>query len=114
MKIVSPGTVVRDAAPAAPAAPRLGPIAGRLLAIGWLLSLAGALAVGPEPSLRARTLAFAGVAWGIGWARMGWSRQARWSQHSLLAVAALQAVAAMIALDPGAQTTWPFFSIVAA
>lgn len=109
MRIVSPGTAVwetqRDA--------RLGPTAGRLVALGWILAFAGAMAAGRVPTPQARALVLVGVVWGVAWARMRWSRQAPRGVRVLVFVAALQALAAMIALDPAATTSWPFFLIVA-
>src|SRR5690242_5525848 len=105
---------MRIVSPDASRTVRLGPLTGRLVSLGWLICLAGALVTGPTPPMGARLLALVGVLWGIAWGRLDWSRRARWSAESLAVVAGLHAVAAMVALDVDARVSWPFFAIVAA
>lgn len=109
MRIVSPGTAVWDTQRDA----RLGPVAGRLVALAWILVFANAIGSGHVPTLHSRALVLLGVVWGVGWARIRWDRDPGRAVRLLAVVAVLQALAAMIALDPGATTSWPFFLIVA-
>jgi len=113
MKIVSPGTVVREA-PEDLRRTRLARLTCVIIVAGWTLTALIAVLGGAAPTRNAWLLAGVGVLTGVTWATRRWDLQGDRAMQILLVAAALQAAAATLAFDRGDVVAGPVFALMLA
>jgi len=113
MRIVSPGTVVREASEDL-CRTRLARLTCVTIVAGWTVTALVAVLAGASPSRNAWVLAAGGVITGVAWAACRWDEQDDRAVQILLVAASLQAAAATLAFDHGAIVAGPFFALMLA
>ena len=113
MRIVSPGTVVREASEDLRRT-RLARLTCVTIVAGWTVTAIVAVLAGASPSRNAWVLAAVGVITGVAWAARRWDEQDDRAVQILLVAASLQAAAATLAFDHGGIVAGPFFALMLA
>jgi diguanylate cyclase (GGDEF)-like protein len=113
MKIVSPGTVVREA-PEILRRTRLARLTCVTIVAGWTVSALIAVLGGASPSRNAWLLTGVGIITGITWAARRWDEQSDRALQILLVAASLQAAAGTLAFDRGEIVAAPVFALMLA
>ncbi|UGS37737.1 diguanylate cyclase domain-containing protein [Capillimicrobium parvum] len=113
MKIVSPGTVVREA-PEDLRRTRLARTTCVIIVAGWALVALIAVLGGAAPGRSAWLLTGVGIITGLTWAARRWDLQSDRALQILLAAASLQAAAATLAFDRGDVVAGPVLALMLA
>jgi hypothetical protein len=113
MKIVSPGTVVRDAGESLRRT-RLARLTCASIVAGWSLTALIAVLTGASPGRNAWLLTGVGIITGITWATRRWDEQGDRALQILLVAASLQAAAGTLAFDRGEIVAGPVFALMLA
>lgn len=113
MRIVTPGTVVREQSQVLRRT-RLARLICATIVVGWAATALVAVLAGAAPSRNAWLLVGVGVLTGVTWAARRWDRHGDCALQILLVAASLEAAAATLAFDRGAIVAGPVFALMLA